>query len=245
MLFRSRGRESQARVKPQPTTLEPHANRTLPTSVIIWGPEYDEATQIIGSWLDEIPVPKGMSKHSAIGKDINKDDFNQILDETEGTNRIKIFGGHGSPDALLGPVYENCARTVIDGNEFAVLYDETSIRDGSAALFAFCCKAGGKLGIRFAESGERTFLGYDGNIGYDLDNEECQKVWGTIIQIVSREIIKDGEIAKKHEDLLRKLYDEALEYFRDGQGKENDRALETVILLMQHKKFLRRIGGSS
>ena len=244
-------RKIKARLKPRAlrsetnALLEPQRPDKASLKVMLWSPEYDEATGIMGKWLDRMPVPVGVRTYCAIGKDVTRGRFEETLAEADGMPHVQIFAGHGSPNALLGPIYDQCNRVVVDECEFAALYDDESPRDGPAALFAFCCKSAQKLGPLFASSEGNSFLGYTENIGYDLDNEECQDVWKKIVYLITADIIKEGQITKRHNDVLLSLYDDAISYFRDGPGKGNDRDLETIIMLMKHKKFLKRIGGTA
>lgn len=240
-LFGSRDEDSEGITQEDSPSLETLSVKPL----ILCGPEYDEATKIIGSWLNDLEIPEGVKTYPAIGQDVTRETVIDLLEQTRGTRGVKIFAGHGSDDALLGPPYDGCTREVVDGREFSVVYDAAMLNRGPSALFAFCCKSAKKLGTRFMELPGRSFLGYEGNIGYDLTNEECINVWRKIIHLISKEIVEDGAITEAHEASLQSLYDDAIEYFMSGPGRNNDRNVETLIVLTKHKSFLKRFGGTT
>jgi hypothetical protein len=191
--------------------------------------------------LGRLKIPQGIIKYSAIGSSVDRNEFTRILKETIGSKTVVIFVGHGAPDALLGPPLEEGINVQIDGVRFSVLYDESVVGLGPDTLFAFCCYSASRLGDIFVASGNRTFLGYTKKLPLDFDNEQCQRIWESLLHNISLEIINDGVITKKHEDLLRELYDEAYDFFRNGKGRNNDRNITNLMYILRHKKILRRL----
>ena len=237
-LFRRRRPPKEALVK---LGGAPPAAPPLPLSVLLWGAGRNDGSGIMCEWLNDISSPQDVPRHVAVGKSVTRDDILNTLRDTENTRRVKIFCGHGYEDSLLGATYSGCQVLTLDGDDYSVLYDPSMVSDCPSALFAFCCKAAKKLAADFVSPGGRTFLGYAENIGYDLFNEECQQTWKDIVTKVAEEVIKDGEIKKKHHDLLMRLYDDAIDHYMSGPGKENDRALDMAMYLIRHQKYLRRL----
>jgi hypothetical protein len=230
--------------EPEPLTEEQNqlaGNFDQPRSLLLWGAGREDGSEVMIEWLREIESPPDISRHSVIGKTVTRNDIAQSLEHTIDSRRVKVFCGHGSEDALLGSPYDGCQMVTLNGESYSVLFDATMISDHPSALFAFCCKSASKLGNDFVSPGGRTFLGYAENIGYDLSNEECQQSWKNIITRVAEEIVKDGEIKRKHLELLNSLYDEAIEQYMYGAGKNNDRALDMAMYLLRHQKYMRRL----
>ena len=219
----------------------PHSGK----AVILCGAECDELTGILKEWLKDIPVPPEINKHLLVGNSVERGEVTQLLEVVKENQSVKIFVGHGAPNALLGPPLDEATIIQIDGKEFAVLYDADSARLGPDTLFAFCCYSALDLGEKFIALGDRTFLGYTAKLPLDLDNEQCQKVWKSLFHTISLEIIKDGAIAARHEGLLIDLYNEVYDFFRHGEGKNNDRTITNLMYIVRHKKLLRRLGGSN
>ena len=229
----------------------PEDSMTLPNSdqspvtqeweILLIGAESDELTGILCHYLDELDLPSEFSSRRLIGTIVAREEVVLLLDSIKGKKRIKIFCGHGSETALLGLPKTDTPLVRIDGRDFSSIYDEDLIGIDQSALFALCCNAGQSLGSKFISITGRTFMGYSGRIGFDLSDEQCRRVWKKIIQTICTEIAKDGYIGVHHEATLRQLYDDAIDYFRNGEGKDNDRAIGTILNLMQHKKRLLRL----
>jgi hypothetical protein len=230
---------------PKHTLVEQEAARPAepqrPLSLILWGAGREDGSGIMCEWLKDINSPPDVTRHVVVGKSVTRDDILGTLRDTEHARRVKVFCGHGYDDFLLGATYPGCDTFTLDGEDYSVLYDASMVSDCPSAMFAFCCKAAKKLAADFVSPGGRTFLGYVENIGYDLFNEECQRTWKDIITKVAEEVVKDGEIKKKHHDLLVRMYDDAIDHYMSGPGRDNDRALDMAMYLIRHQKYLRRL----
>jgi hypothetical protein len=218
----------------------------LKSVVILCGPEYpEEAAGLLGRALNNVSFPKEVEVFKEFGEGVTRERLEQILKQTEGTNQIKIFVGHGTDEALLGPDYAGCKGQLVESTAYSRLYDRDLVNTETGCLFAFCCNSAAELGPYFSAAPGRTFLGFDNLIGYELSNEECVTVWTKIIQLISEEIVRDGYVSERHEESLRQLYTDAIDYFRNGDGKKNDSKLEMILCLINHKRFLKRFGGNA
>lgn len=205
-------------------------------------PEYDSVTRETCDWL-RLRVPLGIQRYVFLGKHGNRRNLENALQESSDLDKLIVFLGHGDDDALLGPPLHDGSDVQVDGQAFSRIYDSTMMGANRNALFAFCCKAGIKLGPQFARSEKNSFLGFDSNVFLILDDEdrECTNVWKSIIRTVSHRVIKDGEISAKHVQLLRKLYDKYLMYFQQGKGKNNrENAFYMILTLSEQRASLRR-----
>ncbi|MEQ1762133.1 MAG: hypothetical protein ABL984_03200 [Pyrinomonadaceae bacterium] len=214
--------------------------------VILCGPEYpDEAAGMLGRALDQIALPPDIEVFKEVGRGVTRERLAQILQQTQGSNQIKIFVGHGTDDALLGPNYAGCVGEFIESKEYSKLYDRDLVNSENACLFAFCCNSASALGEHFSSAPGRTFLGFDNLIGYELANDECVTVWTKIIQLISEEIVRDGRVSAAHEESLKQLYTDAIDYFRNGDGRRNESKVEMMLCLINHRRYLKRFGGDA
>jgi hypothetical protein len=110
--------------------------------------------------------------------------------------------------------------------------------NGPEAMFAFCPDAGQALGDGFASVPGRVFLGYAGNIGVALLNEECCEYWKTIFDGAALPIAESGTISDEDKKRLMKLYDRAFSHFWTGDGKKNKYRGLMLNYLLQHQQNL-------
>lgn len=218
-----------------------HVN--LPRSVVLCAPNYGnkEVFNILGRILDGIRLPKGVKVSRAIGQNVSRLQISRILDGARGTNTIKIFAGHGVSEALLGPFHEGCIAVTSDKEKFANIFDSTLIKE-PISLFAFCCSSAKSLGKKF-NGPQQTYLGFGEKIGVDLSNGECINTWTSLIQGTAEKIIHDGFISDTHKEQLLGLYDDAISYFKDGNGKNNNRNFTMLFYLKKQREVISNLGG--
>jgi hypothetical protein len=200
-------------------------------------PLYDLRTQGTANWLN-LKLPRGVTPYVSLGQLFSRQEMQNSLSVTSGLKRVKVFFGHGTNDALLGPPQGTNADILVNGKKFSIVYDSSMITTNPAALFAFCCNAGVELGKDFSQPADRSFLGFTSDIFvvFDEDDKECSDVWKTIIREVSTQIIKDGKITLKHEELLSRLYDQYLSYFQHGKGSHNEENAFYMILSLNEQR---------
>lgn len=206
-------------------------------AVILVAPLYDLRTQATTRWLD-IKIPRGVVSYISLGQLFTKQEMENALKVTSGMERVEVFFGHGTDYALVGPPQGNDTDILVDGRRFSIVYDSTMITPTPSALFAFCCRAGVELGKAFSNPSGRSFLGFKSDVFLVLDEDdtECSEVWRTIIREVSTQIVKDGRITMKHEELLRRTYDRYISYFQQGKGSENEENAFYMILSLNEQR---------
>jgi len=166
----------------------------------------------------------GAARHISIGTNVNRALVVSDLQRTRGLQRIKLFLGHAVSDALLGPPQGRPDDIILKDSAYSVIYDAEIIDNNPSALFAFCCDAGSQLANDFCNEDSKSFLGFSADIFIPILDKDCRKTWKHIIRTVAEAIIDDRSIGAKHETLLRKLYDEAMDYYSEGEGDENENA---------------------
>lgn len=230
------GRKLSARFRKTPTS-------DSRCAVILCAPSYDEITRHTRDWVQAITVSADR-EYVLLGSDANRAQMIRCLEETKGYKRIKIFLGHGVPDALLGaPEKSGSHARDYGGEKHEAIYDLELINMVPSALFAFSCRSGLELGKRFCLIEGRNFLGYVDYVPLDVINKECAQTWKTIVGTISSEIIRDRDVLPKHETRLKDLYYEALMYFHQHQGKNNDEAFLMMMYLLHHQNNLRLYRG--
>jgi hypothetical protein len=211
-------------------------------AVALVAPAYDSLTGESCSWL-KMRVPGGVQLFGSVGLKTSKADMQNALESMGKLPRVIVFFGHGTDDALLGPPSGDESDVVLNDQSFSVIYDSEMIGENRTALFAFCCKSGNQLGKAFSNSPQNSFLGFRSDVFLILDEDdpECTRVWRTIIRKVSKQIIKDGNISERHEELLRGLYDTYISYFQQGRGKKNrENAFYMILNLNDQRANLSR-----
>ena len=199
-------------------------------AAIIVVPTYDAKTlsappiRHVVNWLLSLRLPFGMARHSLVGPGVSRADVERALAATAGLKRVKVFIGHGTRGALLGPPQGDANDIVSKGTSYSVLYDSGMVDANPSALFAYGCNAGKQLGKDFCGHPGRSFLGFRDEVFLllaDDEREDCMRVWKDIIQKVTGCIVRDGAILPKHEEMLRKLFDRHLAFFQKGRGRNN------------------------
>ena len=195
--------------------------RGLDRAVLVWIPSYDSDPSPMERWLDGLWYPWGTKRCAEKGPNLRRDTVVRHLRETEGFERVKIFLGHGTTDALLGPAEGNESDLFSNDTSYSAIYDEELINSNPSALFAFCCFSGIDLGPNFCKEPGRSFLGYRAEIYVPLLDKQCRDEWRTIIRIIASEIIRDGVIDDRHAGRLKALYDHYLNHYIVGPGRKN------------------------
>lgn len=209
-----------------------------PYTLLLWGPAYDSLTHFTSGWLGALSVPKRVANKKLLGEGIKKSEIRAVLNELRSGRALAIFCGHGVSQALLGPPQKDNNDILVGSTHHAAIYERDLFGYGPSAIYAFCCGSGKGLGRSFASSAERTFLGYSEDILITTRNEECSLTWKNIIHSMCAEFVKDGSILQQHRRLLEDLYDRALHYFMDGDGRKNPENVEMIMALLNHKACL-------
>lgn len=207
-------------------------------AVIVWSPDYGLDTKRVSHWLDDLRIPIGTKRRLSIGNNLNRRLVLTDLKETKGLGRVMIFLGHGLSDALLGSAQGDQSDLIVNDNPYSKIYDTEMIDQNPSVLFAFCCNAGGQLGRQFGSEDHQAFLGFTAEVFIPLLDHECRKTWRDIIRIVAEEIINRRNIVSEHEELLRTLYDRAIDYYLHGKGQNNENAYYYILQLNWQRENL-------
>lgn len=196
--------------------------RSMRRAVIVWVPSYDPNPSPLERLLDGMEFPWGAKRYFEKGPNVNRDRVIRNLRDTEGYERVKIFLGHGTQDALLGPGEGQETDILSNNGTFSAIYDKGLVNTNPSAMFAFCCDSGVELGPDFCNnSPERSFLGYKTRIYVPLFDKDCQAVWRRIIRGITSEIIRDGAVDARHEHRLKELYATCLSDYIVTHGKRD------------------------
>lgn len=219
-------------------------------AAIIIVPAYDPASQSspamrhVVNWLLRLRMPRGMARHFLVGQRVSRAEVEGALRATEGLKRVKVFLGHGTRAALLGPPQGNADDIVSKGVSYSVIYNAEMVGPNPSALFAYSCNSGKQLGSAFCGPPGRSFLGFEDEtflLLADEEEAECMRVWKDILQKMAGGIVNDGTILPKHEEMLRKLYDRHLAFFQKGKGRRNrEDALYMDLILNSQRESLCR-----
>src|SRR5437764_193139 len=104
-------------------------------SVMLIAPAYDSVTRATCNWL-RLRVPRGVRRYMSLGLRVSRADMENALELTKGLSNVKIFFGHGTEDALLGPPAGDESDLVVNGKSFSIIYDSEMIGADPDALFA-------------------------------------------------------------------------------------------------------------
>jgi len=195
--------------------------RSMRQAVIVWIPSYDSGPSPLERLLDGLEIPWEAKRCFEKGPHVSRDTIVRNLRDTEGYERVKIFLGHGTKNALLGPGEGKETDLFSDDAAFSAIYDEGLINPNPSALFAFCCHSGLELGPAFCKSPARSFLGYRTRIYVPLFDKDCRAVWQEIIRGIVSEIVRDGVITARHVHRLKELYANCLSDYLVGPGKKD------------------------
>ena len=211
--------------------------------VILYSPAYTPLTGYTSKWLEDVMIPSGVVEHRLTGGTTT---LNELMAEAASGERkhITIFCGHGSDDALLGPPLDN-EQDVQDrnGTKHSVIYGTDQFQPNPAVLFAFCCNSANALGTRFEATQDASFLGFNGELVFVLADDQCMDTLKGIVKQTAEQIIMDQKITETHEVLLKKSYQQAYDYYMEGNGRDNPYWWLMTMCLLQHKKLVRRYHG--
>lgn|SRR5262249_53222395 len=211
---------------------------TRPT-VVLWGPiddDEDVLTQHTNSWLQELKDSLREQGYEISGPHTIQEDALISLAETSDVVRVKVFCGHGTDRALLGPAKPARQTGGVRSSGHGIWYDARMLKpkgNGPSSLFAFCCRAAERFGREFAASGERSFLGFNADIPLELTEREYEDCFRRIIHSIVKDIVNDGCILKEHRSRLRRLYETELEQFRRAED------LMLAAHLLEHRNSIR------
>lgn len=225
---------SKFRKKPAPPTVPLEVSKPDWT-VLLWAPAYDELTRHVSSWFQGIRLLDEVPKQANIGNTISQKEIADILQATQAQKTIKIFGGHGTSNALLGPPHPNHPKISLNGRSHSILYTADMTLSDTSCLFAFACEAGQLLGEDFCSSNDRSFLGYKNTLFFEVANQECIDSWRTVFQTMASKIARTGKILPEYEQHLKDLYYREFLYFENGVGKKNNRRFLMLMYLDQHR----------
>lgn len=144
---------------------------------------------------------------------------------------ILIFAGHGNNSALLLPQYAQIENR-------SIFYNTHYLHLGPQTLLAFCCNSATELGLEFKFSKDRTFLGFSGEINFLMAEGECTEWWRKIFHELASKTISDGKISEEMREQAEKIYQEAYNYFRYGEGKKNEYAFWMRAFIHEQKQLL-------
>lgn len=198
---------------------------------MLWAPVCDPITQETSMWAREIATNR--DEIQALIGSVSRSQIEQALAESP-RDAVACFLGHGLDGALIGHPFEYSDN----GPAASAVFDASLLRSVPRSLFAYCCDSGMSLGPVFDQTETASFLGFNTKIGVCVSNLECRKTWVKLLQGIVDEIVIDKRISEAHAALLRRLYDEAIGYYRSGRGKDNDSGLLMQMYLTRQKGSL-------
>ncbi len=213
--------------------------------VILCSPSYTPLTKITGKWLEEVPVPNDVVQHRLTGAQVS---FRELFGDQAGGSRkhITVFCGHGIDDALLGPPLDDSDDLKdYEGARHSVLYGAEAFEPNPEVLFAFCCNSATKLGARFGDTTDASFLGFEGELSFVTCDEQCRETFRIIVKRMAKRIIIDGDITQKHQRMLERFYQRAYNYYLNGAGRKNKYFWFMTMYLLTQKSMIRSYRGSA
>lgn len=138
--------------------------------ILLTNPMHDEATKILGSWIDSTGTYiDSLSSHnviSLIGANVTKANLSSKSDEHK-LELIQI-NGHGNEDILCGhndiPLIE--------------LHPSENKKYEGAIFHALACQAAKNLGGHLIDEGASTFIGYKENFHFYHSSSDPRKTLG-------------------------------------------------------------------
>jgi hypothetical protein len=208
-------------------SVEKPTGKRLESKLVLLAPSYDRLTEAMRLWLEELAT-RAVSCISGDG--VRRESVQNLILQHE--RLIIIFGGHGTPDALLGPPVPPNTLS-IRNTKHSKIYDKSLASLGPSCLLAVCCSAAADLGSTI-KAFDRSFLGYKRDIPFHLCDEGCSEIWKSIVQTVARRVIEDGNVSKTHSNVLTTLYEEAIGSFRSGGRRTHKHKLFMEMYLLRH-----------
>jgi hypothetical protein len=113
------------------------------------------------------------------------------------------------------------------------------IKTTGVGMVAFCCSAAEIFGNSFINLKRNSFLGFQEELLFMVEDDYFMNELGRIFQILAVEVIKDSEIKPKHEFILSGLFDDSIAYFLDGDGRYTENSFLYQLFLTDHRDNIR------
>jgi hypothetical protein len=197
---------------------------------------YDPFTEHAVEWMKEVPTRIPLPSTTVIQlheRPLTKGDVRVAMASIDVPGRIEIFCGHGDYNALLGPP-ESGADVIVDGIEHSIIYDTEMIPFKEGSLVAFSCRSAKILGRAYGTFVSKGFVGFNNDLPLDYSSEFMEQL-REIFNSIVMEVLVEGRVIPKHRGILEGLYDRAIFYFLDGDGRKASKNFLFQMMLVEHR----------
>lgn len=148
-----------------------------------------------------------------------------------------IYCGHGYKDSLLGPRVQGEAPDNVN----AAFFNQSHVAIGPKFLLAFCSNAAAVLGKSYERmTTDRTFIGFEGEIGFVLAGGVYAQWWKRILYGMTSAMLNSTNVEQLEKSVLD-LYKEAISFFSTENGKNHKWALMMRVYLRKQMEAIRFI----
>jgi len=192
--------------------------------ILLVAPSYDDLTEYTSKLLENFPQ---VGASTILCKLESPMTYSELLSQHSidplATEVALIYCGHGENDSLLGPGAHPSApdyRTT-----HSSFFNESYMPIGPKFLLAFCSNAANGLGNSYHYmTNERTFIGFDEEIGFVLEEGPYAEWWRKIIHGLALAMLSAPDVNAMESSALR-LYRDALSFFSSEGGRKLEWAL--------------------
>jgi hypothetical protein len=205
--------------------------------IMLVAPSYDYLTGYTSRLLENFPDMGAPTMLCKVEQPLTYEELlSQHTIDPSTTDVALIFCGHGEKNSLLGPG----AQPPAPGNRgsHSSFFDESHVPIGPKFLLAFCSNAATELGRAYEYmTYERTFVGFDSEIGFMLEEGVYADCWRKLIHGIASAMLNAPEVTAL-ESAVTDLYKEAFSFFSMGAGRELQWSLMMRMLLLKQKEAI-------
>jgi hypothetical protein len=205
--------------------------------IILAAPSYDYLTGYTSKLLENFPDLGAPTVLCKIERPLTYDELlSQHSIDPLVTDVVLIFCGHGEKNSLLGPGTQTPAP---DQRGFhSSFFDESHVPIGPKFLLAFCPNAAAELGRAYeCMTYERTFVGFDSEIGFMLEEGVYADCWRKLLHGLALAMLSAPDVVAL-ESAVKDLYEEVFSFFSTGEGRELQWSLMMRMLLLGQKQAI-------
>lgn len=205
--------------------------------IMLVAPAYDYLTRYTSKLLENFPDLGAPTILCKIESPLTYDELlSQHSIDPSVTDVALILCGHGKKNSLLGPSTQPPAPGHRESH--SSFFDESHVPIGPKYLLAFCSNAAAELGRTYEYmTYEHTFVGFDSEIGFILEEGAYADCWRKLIHGIALAMLSAPDVAAL-ESTVRDLYKEAFSFFSTGLGRELQWSLMMRMFLFKQKEAI-------